>query len=511
MMNQKQNNPGDPMAVVKQSIDVLKKRWHAVFLSSVLLASAGIVVVSLIPNQYKATTTILVDPQKIPERYVASTITSDPNAHLSTLTQQVLSASRIQEIVDQANLYPTMRKKKSREELLDYIRSKIKIELKPGAEQGLSSFSISYVDKDRWLVAPVANQLAASFIDWNLKARQQQALVTTQFLTNELEQAQKSLQEQEAALQAFRMQHVGATPDQLGGNLQALSRLQADVQSNMDAISRLDEERILLTQPKLTENRDPTTLGERGRLLQERSHLENEILNLRRQYTDTYPDVVNTRAQLESVSARLASMPEPAAGSIETYDPSTQMRLGLIVKGIDRHKQQLLSLQKQIGSYQSKVQSVPILETELAELTRNYETSRQNYQSLLDKKLSAGMSEDLERKQQAERFNILDLASTPEKPFEPKRLPFMAGAVLAAVLLSAGAIVGLNLLKGAVRSETDLASLLPPKIQILGTIPPIASKGDERRARIVTLEVAAASLLACAALIVFLLKVRPIL
>jgi polysaccharide biosynthesis transport protein len=83
--------------------------------------------------------------------------------------------------------------------------------------------------------------------------------------------------------------------------------------------------------------------------------------------------------------------------------------------------------------------------------------------------------------------------------------------VLAAVLLSAGATVGLNLLKGAVRSETDLASLLPPKIQILGTIPPIASKGDERRARIVTLEVAAASLLACAALIVFLLKVRPIL
>src|ERR1700732_4179849 len=116
MMKQEQHKPDDPMALVKHSADVLKRHGHAVFLSSLLLAIAGIICVSLIPNQYKATTTILVDPQKIPERYVASTITSDPNAHLSTLTQQVLSASRLQEIIDQANLYRPMRVKKSREE-----------------------------------------------------------------------------------------------------------------------------------------------------------------------------------------------------------------------------------------------------------------------------------------------------------------------------------------------------------------------------------------------------------
>jgi len=511
MMSQKQNKPDDPLALAKHCVDVLKRNRHAAFLSSLLLAVLGIVSVSLIPDQYKATTTILVDPQKIPERYVASTITSDPNAHLNTLTQQVLSASRLQEIIDQANLYPEMRKRKSREEILDYMRSKIQIELKQGSEQGLSSFSISYVDKNRWLVAPVANQLATSFIDWNLKSRQQQALVTTQFLSNELEQAQKSLQEQEAALQAFRIQHAGATPDQLNGNLQALSRLQADVQSNTDAISRLDEERILLTQTKPTETRDPSTLSERGRLLQERNRLEIELLNLRRQYTDTYPDVVSTKAQLQSVNTRIAALPEPPAGSIDVYDSATQLRIGLINKEIDRHKEQLASLQKQIGSYQGKVQSVPVLETQLAGLTRNYETSRQNYQSLLDKRLSAGMSEDLERKQQAERFTVLDLASTPEKPFEPKRLPIMAGSILAAIIISCGAMVGINLVKGAVRSEADLSSLLPPNVKVLGTVPPIISKGDEQRARLVTFEVAVVSLFACAALVIFFLKARPIL
>ena len=510
-MNQKQHATDNQMTFLQSSIDAVKRRPRALILSSLLIAIAGIAAISLIPNQYKATTIILVDPQKIPERYVASTITSDPNAHLNTLMQQVLSASSLEEILDQLNLYPELRKKKSREEILDFIRNKIKIELKPGTEQGLSSFSISYVDANRSVVAPVANQLAANFIETNLKSRQQQAIVTTQFLSNELVQAHSSLEEQEGALQTFRMQHVGATPDQLDGNLQALSRLQADVQSNIDSISRLDEERIVLSQTKAVATRDPASLTERERLTLEHNRLENELAALRRQYTDTYPDVVAAQGQLDTVTARLAKLPQAPEKPEETYDSSTRMRISFITKEIDRHNAQIATLRGQIGAYQGKVQSVPVLETQLAELTRNYETSRQNYQSLLDKKLSAGMSEDLERKQQAERFTVLDLARTPEKPFQPKRLPLMAGAVAVGIVLAMGGIIALAQLRGAIRSKPDLMSHLPPKIPVLGTIPPIASDADEWRQRLTTLQVAAVSAVACIALAVFLMKVRPIL
>ena len=510
-MNQRQHTSNDPMSMVRYCRRVLMNHAHLIVLFSLLLAVAGIVVVSLIPDQYKATTTILVDPQKIPERYVASTITTDLNAHMSTLTQQVLSSTRLQEVIDAEHLYPDLRPRKSREQLLDYMRSKIKIELKQASDEGISSFSISYTDKDRWQVASVTNRLASSFIDWNLSNRQQQAMVTTQFLGNELQQAKTSLEEQESALQAFRMQHIGSTPDQLNVNMQAISRLQADIQSNVDAVSRLDEERILLTQQRRVDTRDPSALSERDRLLQERSRLENDLQNLRRQYTDTYPDVVNDEAQLKSVNARLANMPEPAKGSPTMYDASTQMRLSLIDKQLERHKEQIASLQQQIGSYQGKVQSVPVLETQMAELTRNYETSRQNYQSLLDKRLSAGMSEDLEKKQQSESFTILDPASTPERPYEPKRLPLMGAAVLAAIVLCCGSTIGFALLKGAVRSEADVQALLPAKVKILGTVPPITSKADMRRSRLTSIEVVFASLLACAGLVLFFLKVRPIL
>jgi polysaccharide biosynthesis transport protein len=510
-MNQRQRTPSDRMSIVQYSRRVLMNNGQLIVLFGLLLAVAGIVVVSLIPDQYKATTTILVDPQKIPERYVASTITTDLNAHMSTLTQQVLSATRLQEVIDAEHLYSDLRPRNSREQLLDYMRSKIKIELKQASEQGISSFSISYTDKDRWQVASVTNRLASSFIDWNLRNRQQQATVTTQFLANELEQAKTSLEEQESALQAFRMQHIGSTPDQLNVNMQAISRLQADIQSNVDAISRLDEERILLTQQRRVDTRDPSALTERDKLLLERNRLENDLLNLRRQYTDTYPDVVDDEAQLKAVNTRLANMPEPPKGSPNMYDASTEMRLSLIDKQVERHKEQIASLQQQIGSYQGKVQSVPVLETRMAELTRNYETSRQNYQSLLDKSLSAGMSEDLEKKQQSESFTILDLASTPEKPFEPKRLPLMGAAVLAAIVLCCGSTIGFALLKGAVRSEADVEALLPAKVKILGTVPPITSKADMFRSRLISIEVIFASVLACAGLVLFLLRVRPIL
>src|ERR1700760_2693336 len=90
----------DLSEILKQGIHILRLHGRSVFLASLFMAITGIVVISVIPDKYEASTTILVDPQKIPERYVASTVTSDPNAHLNTLQQQVLSDSRLQEIVD---------------------------------------------------------------------------------------------------------------------------------------------------------------------------------------------------------------------------------------------------------------------------------------------------------------------------------------------------------------------------------------------------------------------------
>jgi polysaccharide biosynthesis transport protein len=507
------STPGNdhPSAIVRQHWNVLRRHISALILISVVLAAAAVVVIALLPDMYQATTTILVDPQKIPEKYVASTVTSDPNDHLNTLKQQVLSTSRLQEIIDRDNLYPKLRRSMSREEVLEYMRKKIKIELKQGSDESLSSFTITYEDQDRTAVATIANQLAAGFIDWNLHVRQQQATDTTQFLSSELEQAKKSLEDQEAQLEAFRLKHVGATPDQLDGNLQAISRLQSQMQTNADAISRLDEERIMLTQAHAPATADISSLSERERLMQEKRRLENELWKLRREFTDTYPDVVLVKGQLQSVTARLAAMPSPSPDSTSQYDSVTQARLTVIARELDRHRREQAALQQQISAYQGKVDSVPVLETQLTELTRNYETSRQNYQSLLDKRMSAGMSQDLERRQEGEHFIILDEAKTPEKPIRPRRLPLMLAAVLGSLLLTAAGIIGVQILLGRINSEAQLRALLPEDVPVLGTIPPIVSRMERRHKRIALIQTLALSAGICVAVFFFLHKVRPIL
>jgi protein tyrosine kinase modulator len=495
--------------MVGQHWNVLRRHILLLILVSVGVAAASIVVIALLPDVYHATTTILVDPQKIPERYVASTFTSDANDHLNTLTQQVLSTSRLQEIIDRDDLFPVMRRTMSREEVLEYMRKKIKIELKQSSDQGLSSFTITYEDTDRGSVAPIANQLAASFIDWNLQMRQQQAKDTTQFLSSELDQAKKSLEQQEGELEAFRLKHVGATPDQLDGNLQAISGLQSQLQSNADAISRLDEERIMLTQSRPAVTADLSSLSERDRLVQEKRRLETELWKLRREFTDTYPDVVLVQQQLQSVSSRLAAMPPANANGSAQYDSVTQARLTVIARELDRHRHQQSALEQEISSYQSKVDLVPVLQTQLTELTRNYETSRQNYQSLLDKRMSAGMSQDLERQQQAERFIILDPAKTPEKPIRPKRVPLMLGAILGSLLLTGAAILGVQILLGRIDSEAQLRFLLPETVPVLGTIPPIVSRAERRQKRIALASTLTLCVAICVAVLLFLHKVRP--
>src|ERR1700759_3348101 len=149
------NSPGSSFTL-KQCFAAMRKHIHLILFSSAIILAIGIVCVSLLPNIYLATTTVLVDPQKIPERYVASTITSDPNARLNTLAQQVLSSSRLQEIIERYNLYSNSRTS-SREEVIEYMRSKTKIDIKPSLEpeQGLSSFRITYENTDRAIVAVV--------------------------------------------------------------------------------------------------------------------------------------------------------------------------------------------------------------------------------------------------------------------------------------------------------------------------------------------------------------------
>jgi hypothetical protein len=143
--------------------------------------------------------------------------------------------------------------------------------------------------------------------------------------------------------------------------------------------------------------------------------------------------------RLQRVEDRLKALPpDPPVVAAAPDNTAVTVRLQLIDRETKRLSDEQKQLSEQMSSYRAKVDAVPVVEQQMADLNRNYSVSKDHYQSLLDKTFSAGMAADLERKQQSEHFTILDLAQVPEKPFKPKRGLMLLAAFVGALALSLG-------------------------------------------------------------------------
>lgn len=493
--------------------------WHHrgwIFLGTVFFSLAGFTFIFLLPDHYKASTTILVDPQKVPEQYVGPTVGSDPVQRLNTITDQVLSSTRLQRIVDELGLYPELRVKLSREEMVEVMRKSVVVKVKQGSSSELSSFTIEYTGTDAQEVANVANQLAASFIEWNLENRKQQAENTTQFLASQLKNAKANLEEQERKVSAFKMQHVGEMPEQQAANLQVLSQLQTQLQANAEAMNRLEVERTLLTRgldlAGQAATSRPAPVTERARLEAERLQLKQLIVDLERRYTPAHPEVRQATSRLQRIEAQLSGLPpDPQVTGDTNQNSAVTVRLQLLDREAKRLTAEQARIAFQISSYRGKVEAVPVREQQMAELNRNYSVSKEHYQSLLDKTFSAGMAADLERKQQAEHFTVLDVAQVPEKPFQPKRTPMLPGAFLLALALSIGLAWLKDTMDNTLKVERELKALLPGSVPLLTAIPRLQGAEDRRHAVRFAVLAVLAILIGCALEVGLFIKVHPIL
>src|ERR1051326_4645371 len=252
------SNSGHARGTVAKAVDVsispehywrilLHRKWLVLGVF-VLVSAVTIFYSQTLPNIYTSDTVILVDPQKVPESYVKSTVTGDIRNRLGTLSQQILSATRLQKIIDSLNLYPEERKRLAREDVITTMRHDIFTNIVSdfGGSQDLQAFKITYSGKDPRLVAQVTNQLASLFIDENWKAREQQATGTTEFLENQLQETCKALEAQEAKIKDFRMKHIGEMPEQQTAGLQILGQLQSQLQLEGEALSRAESQKTIL-------------------------------------------------------------------------------------------------------------------------------------------------------------------------------------------------------------------------------------------------------------------------
>ena len=244
-MEQRRKSPGLDAVLAVWS----RRKWLAVPVAAATLAAA-VSTVTFLPNIYRSSATILVERQQVPEEFVKSTVTSAVENRLQTITQEVLSRSRLLDLIDRFGLYADLKTRAPLEEVIERMRQDIAVEPK-GIEQKWSNrvtiaFAISYTGSDPRKVAQVTNALASFYIEENLKARERQATGTAEFLRVQLEETKKRLDQQEQQVSQFKRGNMGELPEQMQANLSTLERLNAQLRLNSENQTRAIERQSAL-------------------------------------------------------------------------------------------------------------------------------------------------------------------------------------------------------------------------------------------------------------------------
>jgi succinoglycan biosynthesis transport protein ExoP len=444
-------------------LGVAKRRWIWMLAGTLLgLVGTAVAVASWKPS-YSATATVLITSQSIPEDFVRSTVREDSFAYINAMVGQVVSVRNLSRVIEQYELYPELRDRRSINDIVSVMRGAIEVEPTQDAPRGKYTasmvYGISFEGKDAFQVADVANALAALFVEASIARRNNQAQRTTRFLRQALERDERELREHSRKLSEFRREHRGELPDERETNLRKLEILSDRRQSVSDQIL-------------VKENRIASLTANPGG----RAETENEVLldELRRQLaretaanTDEHPNVVSLRRRV----ARLEEVVD--AERSEASEPSREVQAALANERfeLERLRRQLADIATETQEIDARIDRTPAVAEELVGLEQKESVLRDNYLVSLRKVEEAELAESLESAQQGTQVSILDRAQPPSSPAKPRWL-YLAGGLSVTLALALGVAVFFELIDPVVLSSTQLEKIA--ERPALGVMPRIA-------------------------------------
>lgn len=492
---------------VRKYLFIIKRR--AMLSASVfLLALAiGVAYCLLWPPIYQATCLVVVQPQKIPTAIIQSTVTSKIQERLQIITQQVLSRTRLMELIERFNLYPQMRQQFTPDDLAQHMRKDINIKLTTK-----NYFSIEYTYGEAPTVAAVTNALAAFYVDSNLRIREEDAVGTARFLTREMERMRNQIQEWEGRLTKFKESHLQELPDFVENNLHQLDQIQYRMSHNHDVI-QAERSRLFNQEQEIgaLEFREQSLAIQRANLRNTKSGggdvgkttdetepdaIKLEMEKLRVLYTENHPDLQRMTRHLAKAQAlkasKLSRMRAEAEATgkplQEVVDVEADLELAAIrvskerlakaiaigqerVNGFEKENEELNNLAQEV---RRRIENSPAIAEQLAELSRGYDTVKEAYDKLQGKTLDANMSANLERTQRGEQFEVVDPAEVPDSPFRPNIKRALPASFGLALLLGLALSLGLNFLDNSFTSVEQMERL--GTFPVLVVVPLLSTK-----------------------------------
>jgi uncharacterized protein involved in exopolysaccharide biosynthesis len=478
----------------------VRHRWHVLIPVAFGLATAPLLA-PFVPLRYRSEALILVEAPQVAGVYVQQTLKEPVEARLPAITARILSRSRLEQIILDMDLYREERKRDVMEDVVEKMRLRDVRTSVTGKDT--DSFRVTYISDNADTAQKVTERLASLYIEQNALERANQAQNTAELLASRIEDTRRRLTEQDKKLEAYRKAHAGQLPTQLQGNLTAIQSLNMQLSQLNETANRALENRMRVESelsaldsvplPKGSEagSTSGTAIPSTAELLEAARSTREQLL---KKYRPGHPALEDMERTIADLTARLANEAPLSTRTTAVEKPMTaaeaaQQRRRLDLEGqrqvidhaLNRYRTDIAALTRQIAQYQGKVDVVPTRETELQELTREYNSLNTAYADLLLKRESASLNASMERREIGERFTLLDPASRPERPYNQlQRVAVMAGGA-AAGLVFAILIIGMfEYRDSSFRSSDEVVQGL--SLPVLASIPVMTSAGERESA-----------------------------
>jgi polysaccharide chain length determinant protein (PEP-CTERM system associated) len=483
-------------STAKDYLDTLSRRKWWLIYSVVGISTLVFVISLLLPKEYRSETLILVEPQKIPVEYVRATVTTDATDRLQTISEEMMSRTRLSNIITKFDLYPKLRKTKSLDEVVAVMRKSITVDVLTDnhpEKQGVGAFKLSFTGPTPQIACEVTQELANQFIKENLKVRDQQAEGTEHFISDQVLQARKQLEAQEEKIRQFNAAHLGALPEQEQTNLQLVSQYQSLEQTNSEAIDRATQQRAylqsMLSISGAKEKSAPVTFSPTQLELQKK---KQELAAAKQKYTDSYPDVVALKSDVSALEQQVKSEPpapkaEPSGLAAPDQVQQFQGQLVSINEEIKTRSSRESELEGQIRGLQGRIAILPEVQSQFADLNRDYQAMQKNYQSLVEKESASGMASELEHRDDSEQFRILDPANLPDKPASPNLILINGAGILGSIIIGLLLALFTEVRDATLHDSADVERYL--SIPVISAIPRIPGSEDVAARRLKQLPV----------------------
>jgi len=471
--------PSDYLAVIK------RRKWHIIVpIVTILLLS--VIIAFALPPIYKSTTTILIEQQDVPLEYVRSSVSTYAEQQMQIINQRIMSSTRLLEIINRLNLYTELKDTMMTEEIIEEMRKNITLEPisvnvvdpKTGRPSSATiAFTISYQGKkDPGKVLQVANVLASLFLEENSQVRERQATEVSKFLQDEMTKVKTDLGKIDAAIAAFKQKNVNDLPELVQVNMQSINDIERNIDMLNNQLTQLREKEGYMT-TQLAGTPADFMQTDRQRL----GELKVRLVNLKQQFSDEHPDVINTKAEIAELEKRLKASPSetvkgkpdnPAYITLSSQLAGTRSEIATITA-------QIRDLNARLSDYRRRIAVSPQVESEYKTLLMERSNTQAKFDDLTKKFMESRVSQGLEKEKKGERFTIIDPARLPEVPYKPNR----AAIMLIGLVLGIGAGIGTASFKeftdSSVHSARTLSQLT--SYPVLASIPLIALQDESDR------------------------------